>query len=226
MRAQLLDARRPADLLAVVQRLTLLQIDPTAAIAPNADLVAWSRLGSAYRPADLKRALEEDRTLFELDALVRPMGDLGLYLAGASRLRDLRALARVAGGQRPFPPGRAEAAAKLRAAQLARHPRHGVGAVGVHRLDERPQRHADARVPDAARRGRDRRARGARARCGTWPSASTRAASPSPSVEEAERTRNERRLAVARHRPREGDRRCRSSRSTSATPASRRSSRA
>ena len=83
VRAQLLDAPRPTDLLAVVQQLTLLQIDPTAAVAPNADLVAWSRLGSGYRPADLKRALEEDRTLFELDALIRPMGDLCLYLAGA-----------------------------------------------------------------------------------------------------------------------------------------------
>ena len=85
VRAQLLDAPRPTDLLEVVQRLTLLQIDPTAAIAPNADLVAWSRLGSAYRPEHLKRALEQERTLFELDALIRPIGDLGLYLAGAER---------------------------------------------------------------------------------------------------------------------------------------------
>ena len=81
MRAQLLDAPRPTDLLEVVQRLTLLQIDPTAAIAPTADLVLWSRLGSAYRPEQLRRALEEERTLFELDAMVRPMSDLGLYLA-------------------------------------------------------------------------------------------------------------------------------------------------
>jgi uncharacterized protein len=84
VRAQLLDAPRPTDLLAVVQQLTLLQIDPTAAIAPSADLVAWSRLGSGYRPADLKQALEQDRTLFEHNALVRPMSDLGLYLAGAA----------------------------------------------------------------------------------------------------------------------------------------------
>jgi hypothetical protein len=81
IRAQLLDAPRPTDLLAVVHRLTLLQIDPTAAIAPSADLVAWSRLGSAYQPAQLQRALEQDRTLFERDAMVRPMSDLGLYLA-------------------------------------------------------------------------------------------------------------------------------------------------
>ena len=86
IRAQLLDAQRPADLLTVVQRLTFLQIDPTAAIAPSADLVAWSRLGSSYRPAHLKQALEQDRTLFELDALIRPMTDLGLYLAGATDL--------------------------------------------------------------------------------------------------------------------------------------------
>jgi uncharacterized protein YcaQ len=84
VRAQLLEANRPTDLLAVVQQLTLLQIDPTAAIAPSADLVAWSRLGSAYQPDDLKRAVEQERTLFELDAMVRPMSDLGLYLAGAA----------------------------------------------------------------------------------------------------------------------------------------------
>jgi uncharacterized protein len=84
VRAQLLDAPRPTDLLAVVQQLTMLQIDPTAAIAPSADLVSWSRLGSSYQPAHLTQALEEDRTLFEHNALVRPMSDLGLYLAGAA----------------------------------------------------------------------------------------------------------------------------------------------
>ncbi len=83
VRAQLLDAPRPTDLVAVVERLTLLQIDPTAAIAPSADLVAWSRLGSAYHPDDLKRAVEDERTLFEHNALVRPVGDVGLVLADA-----------------------------------------------------------------------------------------------------------------------------------------------
>jgi uncharacterized protein len=84
VRAQLLDAPRPVDLIEVVRRLSLLQIDPTAAIAPSADLVAWSRLGSSYEPAHLRRGLEEDRALFEHDALVRPMEDLGLVLAGAA----------------------------------------------------------------------------------------------------------------------------------------------
>jgi uncharacterized protein YcaQ len=88
VRAQLLDARRPRDLVSIVRQLTLLQIDPTAAIAPSADLVLWSRLGSAYDPAALKRALEEDRTLFERDALVRPMEDIGVHLAGAEDFPD------------------------------------------------------------------------------------------------------------------------------------------
>jgi uncharacterized protein len=86
VQAQLLDAPRPTELLTVVRELTMLQIDPTAAIAPSADLVAWSRLGPAYRPAHLQQALEQERTLFEHNALVRPMSDLGLYLAGAADL--------------------------------------------------------------------------------------------------------------------------------------------
>src|SRR3954463_2768934 len=88
VRAQLLGAPRPTDLLSVVRQLTLLQIDPTAAIAPSADLVAWSRLGSSYQPAHLTQALEVDRTLFERDALVRPIEDLGLHLAGAAGWPD------------------------------------------------------------------------------------------------------------------------------------------
>ena len=81
IRAQLLDAQRPTDLLAVVEHLTFLQLDPTAAIAPSADLVAWTRLGDAYRPADLTAALERDRTLYEVRAIIRPTADLGLHLA-------------------------------------------------------------------------------------------------------------------------------------------------
>ncbi|MFC9558766.1 DNA glycosylase AlkZ-like family protein [Agromyces sp. NPDC056965] len=81
IRAQLLDASRPTELVEVVRRLTLLQVDPTAAIAPNADLVAWSRLGAAYRPDALVRALEDDRTLYEVDALIRPIEDLALHRA-------------------------------------------------------------------------------------------------------------------------------------------------
>ncbi|NYF54485.1 DNA glycosylase AlkZ-like family protein [Micromonospora purpureochromogenes] len=93
VRAQLLDSSRPAHLLDLVLRLTLLQIDPTAAIAPSADLVAWSRLGSSYSPAELEAALA-DRALLELRAMVRPAEDLALYRAemaewpGRGELRD------------------------------------------------------------------------------------------------------------------------------------------
>jgi uncharacterized protein YcaQ len=81
IRAQLLDAHWPSDLLTVVDHLTVLQLDPTAAVAPSADLVAWTRLGDAYRPADLTAALEQDRTLYEVRAIIRPTADLGLHIA-------------------------------------------------------------------------------------------------------------------------------------------------
>ena len=97
VRAQLLDGRRPAALLDAVRHLTLLQLDPTAAIAPNADLVAWSRLGSPYSPAELGTALE-NRALLELYAMIRPSEDLALYRAdmaewyGRGQLRDWQLL--------------------------------------------------------------------------------------------------------------------------------------
>ena len=91
IRAQLLDSDRPTDLAGVVEQLTFLQLDPTAVVAPSADLIAWSRLGSAYAPAQLQQALERDRTLVEFSsqptvveprlAMVRPMADLGLFLS-------------------------------------------------------------------------------------------------------------------------------------------------
>ena len=80
VRAQLLDSPRPTDLLDVVRRLTMLQIDATAAIAPSADLVLWSRLGSSYSPADLQAALAS-RTLVDLRAMIRPSEDIALYRA-------------------------------------------------------------------------------------------------------------------------------------------------
>jgi uncharacterized protein len=40
VQAQMLDAERPAGLLDLVRHLTLLQLDPIAAVAPSADLVA------------------------------------------------------------------------------------------------------------------------------------------------------------------------------------------
>ena len=93
IRAQLLQRGRPADLVTMVRQLTLLQLDPVSAIAPSADLVAWTRLSSAYQPADLRAALE-DRQLIELRAMLRPAEDLALFRAemarwpGTGELRD------------------------------------------------------------------------------------------------------------------------------------------
>jgi uncharacterized protein YcaQ len=80
VRAQLLDSDQPADLLEVVRHLTAVQADLTAAVAPSADLVAWSRLGLSYSHADLAAALR-DRTLIELRGMIRPSEDLALYTA-------------------------------------------------------------------------------------------------------------------------------------------------
>jgi uncharacterized protein YcaQ len=71
VRAQQLDSRRPDGLLAVVRGLTLLQHDQTATVAPSADLIVWSRLGSSYSPGELAAALRE-RTLIELRVMIRP----------------------------------------------------------------------------------------------------------------------------------------------------------
>ena len=125
VRAQLLAAERPTDLLAVVHRLTLLQLDPTAAVAPNADLVAYTRLGGTYRPEQVKQALERDRTLFEHRAMVRPMSDLPLYRPAMLAWEDATARhRRMARGQRRLPPVRARPAARVRTADVAGHPGH------------------------------------------------------------------------------------------------------
>jgi uncharacterized protein YcaQ len=80
VRAQLLGRDRPADLHEVVRGLTLLQNDPTNAVAPSADLVAWSRLGSAYRSSELAEALAK-RSLIDLRLMIRPAEDISLYQA-------------------------------------------------------------------------------------------------------------------------------------------------
>jgi uncharacterized protein YcaQ len=92
VRAQLLDIERPAGLVEMVRHLTLLQIDPTAAVAPTADLVSWSRLGAGYSPADLVGSLEK-RLLVELAATIRPAEDVALYRAEMIEMRDRKPVA-------------------------------------------------------------------------------------------------------------------------------------
>jgi uncharacterized protein len=80
IRATMLDAERPTDLMSVVERLTALPGEPTRAIAPSYDLVSWSRLGSTYDPEDLDDLLV-NRDLYEDGDGIRPMPDLALHLA-------------------------------------------------------------------------------------------------------------------------------------------------
>ncbi len=80
VRAQVLTRERPTDLLETVRRLSLLQLDPTSAIAPSAELVVWSRLGSAYSPTELWDAVDE-LSLIELRGALRPAEDIALYRA-------------------------------------------------------------------------------------------------------------------------------------------------
>ncbi|PZS33590.1 MAG: winged helix-turn-helix domain-containing protein [Pseudonocardiales bacterium] len=80
VRAQLLDNTRPTGLMDVVQRLTFLQSDSTAAVAPSADLAVWSRLGSSYVADELPQALQGG-ALVELHGLIRPSEDVALYRA-------------------------------------------------------------------------------------------------------------------------------------------------
>ncbi|WP_299447418.1 DNA glycosylase AlkZ-like family protein [uncultured Phycicoccus sp.] len=80
VRAQLLGRSRPTDALATVRHLTLLQMDLTAYVAPNADLVLWSRLGSGYAPQVLDDLLES-RALVEVQGMLRPAEDVALFRA-------------------------------------------------------------------------------------------------------------------------------------------------
>jgi uncharacterized protein YcaQ len=81
VRAQLLDKKRRADgVVDLIRQVTLLQIDPTAAVAPSADLVSWSRLGSSYQPSELVEALETHQ-LLEYRGTIRPAEDIALIRA-------------------------------------------------------------------------------------------------------------------------------------------------
>jgi uncharacterized protein YcaQ len=80
VRAQLLTKERPSDLIDTVRHLTMLQLEPTSAIAPSADLVLWSRLGPAYSPQQLRDAVDE-QALIQLRGVLRPPEDIALYRA-------------------------------------------------------------------------------------------------------------------------------------------------
>jgi len=80
VRAQLLDDNRPPGWFEMVRHLTLVQHDTTSAVAPSADIVAWSRLGDEYRLGELADAVESQR-LIELSGMIRPAADIALFRA-------------------------------------------------------------------------------------------------------------------------------------------------
>ena len=82
VRAAQLDSAdlRDTELVEMIGALGMLRVELTTTVLPSADHIAWSRLGDSYRPTDLTSALSSGR-LFERDWMLRPMSDLGLYLA-------------------------------------------------------------------------------------------------------------------------------------------------
>lgn len=85
VRAQLLDAQRPGDVVEVAEQLGAIKIDPTATIAPAQHTVLWSRIGWSYEPGQLTKAVELDRALFEFDGSFRPVTLLPAMLPGMRR---------------------------------------------------------------------------------------------------------------------------------------------
>jgi uncharacterized protein len=80
VRAQALTRERPQDVVDAVRQLSLVQLEPTNAVAPSADLVLWSRLGSSYDPQELRDAVDEQR-LVDLRGALRPAEDIALHRA-------------------------------------------------------------------------------------------------------------------------------------------------
>ena len=81
--AQLLGAERQSPdrrgILATVDRIIWLQLDPTSAVARSHLLVLWSRLGR-YEREDVARLIYKDQRLFEWRAFVYPTRHLPFYL--------------------------------------------------------------------------------------------------------------------------------------------------
>jgi uncharacterized protein YcaQ len=84
LQAQLLDQPRPGELLDVVRHLGVLQTEPTAPLgAPSADLVLWSRLGSAYERGELADLVDR-QVLIDHQGYLRPSEDIALFRAEMS----------------------------------------------------------------------------------------------------------------------------------------------
>lgn len=89
VRAQLLDADRPGDVVEVAEQIGTIKIDPTAVIAPAEQTVLWSRIGWSFEQPQLTKAVEVDRLLFEFDGGFHPSSLLP-FLVPRMRQRKLR----------------------------------------------------------------------------------------------------------------------------------------
>lgn len=119
--AQLLDDHRPAGIVETIYALTSVNIDPAATIAPSADHILWSRLGWPYQHADLVRAVEVDRDVFEWRGAYRIMSDLPLLrheMAASPRYAQPREWLRVNESFRREVLARLRDEGPLRAAQI------------------------------------------------------------------------------------------------------------
>jgi uncharacterized protein YcaQ len=196
VRAQLLDADRPTDVVGVAEELGAIKIDPTATIAPAEHTILWSRIGSAYDPSLLRKAAESDRLLFEFEGAFRPVSLLPLMLPAMRRWPTHPRSREWLDANDRF---RADVLARLRAegpllaseipdtAQIARPPDGWSGPNQVlHMLDFLQQQ---GEVAVAGREGRQRR----------WDLAERvyPADLPEYDVDEAARLLNERRLQAA-----------------------------
>lgn len=114
VRAQLLDADRPGDVVEVAEQLGVIKIDPTAVIAPSEQAIPWSRIGWGYEPGQLTKAVEDDRQLFEYAGSFHPTSLLPLMRV---RMR--------AGPVRASTAAWLEANARFRADVIARLHAHG-----------------------------------------------------------------------------------------------------
>lgn len=89
VRAQLLDADRPGDVVEVAEQIGTIKIDPTATIAPAEQSILWSRIGWSFEQPQLTKAVETDRLLFEFDGGFHPSSLLPV-LVPRMRQRKLR----------------------------------------------------------------------------------------------------------------------------------------
>jgi len=196
VRAQLLDADRPGDVIGVAEQLGAIKIDPTATIAPAEQTILWSRIGSGFESAQLSKAVEIDRLLFEFDGAFRPVSLLPLMLPAMRQWPRRPKTREWLDANRAF---RADVLARLRAegpllasqipdtAEVTRPPDGWYGANQVPIMLEFLQRQGEVAV--VGREGRSRR----------WDLAERVYPQnlPEYTPEEAERLLDERRLQAA-----------------------------